>query len=103
MINANWSPQSGRPPFPNVAVGILMKCSFGIHPQKSHQTHQCGVNCLIGNGVLAVHVQTGGALVSSCVITPPVLIGREVKLCAEEPLPLSLAMTTAEGALMKEK
>lgn len=103
MINPNWSPQSGRPPFPNVAVGILMKYSSGMQRWKSRQTQECGVNCLIGNGVLAVHVQTGSALVSSCVITPPVLIGTEVKLCMEEPSPLSVIMTTAEGALMKEK
>lgn len=53
--------------------------------------------------MLAVHVQTGSALVSSCVITPPVLIGRGVKLCVEEPSPLSVLMKPAEGALMKEK
>lgn len=103
MINPNWSPQSGRPPFPNVAVGILMKYSSGIHPGKWRQTQECLVNCLIGNGVLPVHVQTGSALVSSCVITPPVLIGTQVKLCVEEPSPLSVLMTTAEGALMKEE
>lgn len=103
MINPNWSPQSGRPPFPNVAVGILMKYSSGMQHWKSRQTQECGVNCLIGNGVLAVHVQTGSALVSSCVITPPVLIGTEVKLCMEEPSSLSVIMTTAEEALMKEK
>lgn len=79
MINPNWSPQSGRPPSLNVAVGVLMKDSSGIYPRKSRLTQECGVNCLIGNSVLAVHVQTGSVLVFSCVITPPVLIGTEVK------------------------